>query len=250
MSGAFMPRRWRGRPKLPLIEIKRPRLASGVQEQDPRHCDLFASLDARAWDAVLERTRPVRIAAGKVLFCAGDDARRFYFLRQGAMKLVRRNADGQEKVLEVVRPGGTFAEAVMFVRQSYPVDAEAIEPSELLAFDSDHYRALLRENPDASMALLSRYARRIHFLLESVHDLALRSAAERLAEYVLERLEPGAPGFEIGFSKQVLAARLGMRPESLSRAFAQLERRQLVRVSGAYVQVLDRSELIAMLSGT
>jgi CRP-like cAMP-binding protein len=128
-----------------------------------RQAPLFATLDDAQLDRVLQRAAPVCLASGQALFSRDEPAARFYFVRDGRMRLFRLGPDGGEKVIELIGPGQTFAEALLFMgTERDPVSAAALEPARLLAIDGADFRAMLRESPDTRFALLGDPSRRLH----------------------------------------------------------------------------------------
>ena len=79
---------------------------------------------------------------------------------------------------------------------------------------------------------------------QELKNQKLRTSLERLANWLVHRDKEtgGAHRFSIPFEKKILAARLGMAPEALSRAFATLAKFD-VRVEGANVVVKDWAAL-------
>ena len=95
-----------------------------------RRHHLFVRLPEAALQEVCVSANVRRIAAGTTLFHQGDKADRFYFLFSGQMKLHRVVSDGQEKLVEIIRPGESFAEALLFTgTPHYPVSATALKAS-------------------------------------------------------------------------------------------------------------------------
>src|SRR5690606_2774716 len=93
----------------------------------------------------------------ETLFHRGERCGNFYYLDSGAVKLFRISPAGQEKIVEIIRPGQTFAEAVMFFAQPlYPVNAEALEGTTVTASASETFLVLLRESRDTCMRLLGK----------------------------------------------------------------------------------------------
>ena len=80
-------------------------------------CLLFSELNAAQLDAVLENTRVVDLDEGETLFEQQQPAREFFLLERGQIKLARCSPDGNEKIIDLISPGGTFAEAIMFAKQ-------------------------------------------------------------------------------------------------------------------------------------
>ena len=90
-----------------------------------------------------------RLPAGASLFHQGDKADRFYFLFSGQIKLHRVVCDGQEKLVEVMRAGESFAEALLFKgTPCYPVSATALKASPVASLNGPHYRRILEQQPD------------------------------------------------------------------------------------------------------
>ncbi len=76
---------------------------------------LFSVLDDEQLASVLKATRVVQLVEGQRLFDHGQPSRHYFFLRSGQIKLFRSSRDGGEKVIEIIRAGETFSEAVMFM---------------------------------------------------------------------------------------------------------------------------------------
>jgi CRP/FNR family transcriptional regulator, dissimilatory nitrate respiration regulator len=109
-----------------------------------REAYLFATLDEAQLKQVESSCHLVRLDDGQNLFQVGDEARRFFLVKEGKIKLYRLSVEGDEKVIEVVRAGGTFAEALMFMEQPrYPVSASALGKTELWAIDNRGFLDLL-----------------------------------------------------------------------------------------------------------
>ncbi|MCU7854269.1 MAG: cyclic nucleotide-binding domain-containing protein, partial [Candidatus Thiodiazotropha sp. (ex Lucinoma borealis)] len=94
---------------------------------DLKQCYLFAHLDDQQFETVEKMAHEVKLRDGQLFFRTGDPATHFFLVVQGQMKLTRLSMQGQEKVIEIISPGQTFAEALMFgERPVYPVNAAAI----------------------------------------------------------------------------------------------------------------------------
>ena len=111
---------------------------------------LFSALDEEQLESVLKHSRTISLKAKNILFEKGSEATHFYLLRAGEIKLYSLSEDGDEKVIEIIHPSQTFAEAIMFMpKQMYPVSAETLKESEICSFDMKHFRSFL-ENSQVS----------------------------------------------------------------------------------------------------
>lgn len=200
-----------------------------------RQVHLFQALDDAQIEAVRHTMRVRDLDDGERLFDFGQPALHFYYVASGQVKLFRNSADGSEKVIEVVRSGQTFAEAIMFMRRSagYPVSAEAIIASRVWVFDSETMTALLRESVDACFRLMAALSIRLRQKIDEIDRLTLHTATFRVICFLLEQV-PGdfVPGSEVHLSmpKSVLASRLAIQPETFSRILARLTRDGMLRV--------------------
>lgn len=205
---------------------------------------LFRCLDADQLRRVAARAARVRIVEGETLFEQQDAADRFYLLLSGQIKLFRLSPLGDEKVIEVITPGATFAEALMFLaKPTYPVGAQALKPSELISIDARDFMAMLRESVDTCLLLAADLSQRLHGLLREINDLSLNTGTCRVASFFLQHAPADTDTFDLQLPKQVLASRLSIKPETLSRIFRSLANAGLATVSGHQVKILDRRHL-------
>lgn len=217
-----------------------------------RQVPLFAALTPTQLAALLNRSREVRLAAGSLLFHQGDDASRFFLVRTGRIKLFRLSDEGQEKVIEIIGPGLTFAEAVMFMdQQRYPVNAEAIGDCRLLAFENAQYMEILRQSPEICFVLLATMSRWLHRQVMEIDRLTLQSAMLRLCGYLLQLTPPGKTGavvVHLPVPKRVIASRLSVQPETFSRLLQSLVKEGLIQVSEQDIHILELDRLREMAS--
>lgn len=216
-----------------------------------RRVFLFESLDEAQLTRVLQSVRVLSLHAKERLFEFGQPAQRFYLVRKGQVKLFRLSADGDEKVMEVIQPGNTFAEAIMFMqRHDYPVSAEAIEPSELLSFDMQVFMELLQNSVPTCFRLMADMSQRLHARIDEINNITLQNATHRLVEYLLKQLPEGAaeaPSVHLATPKSVIASKLSIQPETFSRILARLSRNGLISVQGSNITLHDLHGLRVLL---
>lgn len=161
---------------------------------------------------------------GSVLFQQGTPAASFYVILDGWVKIYRITTDGTEAVVGVFRRGETFAEAAIFLGGHYPVNAEVVTESRLLAIDGENFRRRIRQEPDLALAMLASSSQHLKFLVEHIEQIKVLDAPQRVADFLLRLCcqREGACTVELPYEKSLIAKRLGMKPESLSRALAKL----------------------------
>ncbi|MBK1650493.1 Crp/Fnr family transcriptional regulator [Rhabdochromatium marinum] len=209
-----------------------------------REAPLLANLSDRELARLRARGHTLHLATGQWLFAQNDPAERFFFVHHGQMKLFRLSTDGEEKIIELIGPRQTFAEALMFMGTGrYPVCAAALTSSELLAIDAADFSAMLRDAPDTCFALLGSLSQRLHALIGEIDNLALHSASVRLARWLLAELPPDTDELRLAWPKSTLASLLTIKPETWSRLTRRLIEQQIIAVNGQHIRILDRPAL-------
>ena len=204
---------------------------------------LFARLTEAQLKRVATRAQRLRLDEGEALFEQGDPATRFYLLLSGQIKLYRLSSSGNEKVIEIVVAGQTFAEALMFLEQpTYPVGAQALQAVELISLDARDFLSMLSESVSTCFVLMGDMSKRLRRLIGEIDNLTLHSATCRVAGYLLSQMSD-SPNFNLKVPKQVLASRLSVKPETFSRIIKQLSKEGVLEVRGSQVRIRDRAAL-------
>jgi len=204
---------------------------------------LFSGLGKEQFARVVASSKTVQLKEGELLFEQKQAANYFYLLETGDIKLFRLSPDGGEKVIELIRAGQTFAEAVMFMHGSiYPVNAQAITDSRLIRIEMAMFRDLLEHSPQTSLKILGYMSRRLHGLVQEIDQLSLQNAKMRVIQFLLQELPSDAvPPCQLKWDtpKTVIASRLSVRPETFSRILKQLIQEHLIKVEGKNIEILD-----------
>lgn len=175
--------------------------------------EIVGDIGARAYDK------------GQLLFQQGEKASAFYVILDGWVKIFRLTPDGEEAVVGVFSRGECFAEAAMFLDGTYPASAEVVSPARLLKIQGAALRRKIHNDPDLALCMLASASRHLKLLVEQIEEIKNRSGPRRIAEFLV-RLCPGRGGgcvVELPYEKTLIANRLGMKPESFSRALAKLK---------------------------
>lgn len=209
-----------------------------------RHGQLFSTLQEEQLARVASRASRVSLQEGESLFEQGDQASRFYLVLSGQIKLYRLSPAGNEKIIEIVMPGSTFAEALMFLdRPHYPVGAQALQSSTVISIDARDFAVMLKESVDTCFLLLGDMSQRLRGLLREIDELSLHSATCRFAAYLVQHAPADTDSFSLPIAKQVLASRLSVKPETLSRIVKHMSEDGIISVSGSRIKIHNREAL-------
>lgn len=208
---------------------------------------LFSALGEAQFDRILAVTQLIQLAPQQLLFQRGDVARHFFVAIEGQVKICLQSRGGDEKVVDRIIAGQSFAEAVMFMEAPhYPVAAIAIEASWVAAVPSAEFLGLLRENSETCLRLLADLSRRLHAHIRQIENLALENATNRVVNHLVDLAGAGAAGHAtvtLGESKQLLASRLAIKPETLSRSLKSLTDAGVIAVQGRSIDIRDLARL-------
>lgn len=209
-----------------------------------REAVLFASMPPALADGVLAQATVCALDRGETLFVHGEPAEAVFVVLDGWIKLFRLAPNGAEAVVGVFTRGQSFGEAAAFRGDAYPVSAAAVTDCRLMRVRSAAILSLVDARPEVGRALIASTYRHLHALVAQIEQLKAQSGAQRVAEFLVD-LSPVAEGpctVTLPYDKALIAGRLGMKPESLSRAFARL-RGHGVTVKNAQCAIADVAAL-------
>ncbi|MDY0012875.1 MAG: Crp/Fnr family transcriptional regulator [Rhodocyclaceae bacterium] len=210
---------------------------------------LFSELTPEHLSLIASATREKRLHKGELLFQRGDHPKGFYLTVWGQVKLAFSSPQGNEKVVEILGPLQSFGEAVMFMDRPYPVFAEALSDTLLLHVASSAVFDQLEQDSGFARKLLAGLSIRLHSMVRDVESYSLRSSAQRVVGYLLQEAaaEPCSSAsqrsVDLPTSKQVIASRLNLTPETLSRIFHELSEAGLITVQGKHIVLHDIQKL-------
>lgn len=189
-----------------------------------RRLALFADIREESLAALLRLSFFQRFPAHVVLFREGEPADFLHVLVSGGVELFSAYK-GEERTMDVVRPVSTFILAAVVRDAPYLMSARTLEPCDILMIPSASVVSAMREDAAFALAMAGELARGYRSVVKSLKNLKLRSAVERLANYLLRlRTEQGgSAAVALPFEKRLIASELGMSPENLSRAFQTLK---------------------------
>jgi CRP/FNR family transcriptional regulator, dissimilatory nitrate respiration regulator len=131
--------------------------------------------------------------------------------------------------------------------ETYPANAMALEPSQVIVIHKKHFRELVCQKPELALHMLASMSLHLKHLVQTIHDMKGKQIEGRLAEWLLQHSpdSDGAKSFTLPVSKKNLAAQLGVTSETFSRTLARFRREGLIEVAGPQLQLINRPGLRA-----
>jgi len=221
-------------PPVPHSGSVAPRIPSPRKERKVAHAEhkdiarqslLMKALPAQHVETLLSKALWKTYARGETLFLQDEEAQALHIVLDGWVKLYRMTPSGNEAVVSVFTRGESFGEAVALRNRPYPVSAEATTKASVMHIPSNVLTELIRHDAEVGLTILSSTFSHLHALVSQLEQLKAQTGVQRMAEFLLD-LSPcdsGACEVVLPYDKSLIAGKLGMKPESLSRAFAKLK---------------------------
>ncbi len=214
---------------------------------------LFQEATPDDLDRIAAGTTEQRIGKGQLLFQRGDPCLGFHVVIYGQIKLAMVSPNGSEKVIDLIGPGQSFGEALMFTDRAYVVFAQALSDSLLLHISKAAIDAEIERDPRLARRMIAGLSMRLHGLIQDVEAYSLRSGMQRVIGYLLRDIaqehEGHAPiSVTLDANKGVIASRLNLTPEHFSRILSELSQQTLIEVQGSEIRILDVERLRSSLN--
>jgi CRP-like cAMP-binding protein len=194
--------------------------------------------EAKLRDIIGDRS-PRTHPRGQVLFLQGDHIDALHLVVSGYVKLYRQTEDGADAIVGIHGPGQSFGETAALLSTPAHATAETISEARILTVDAERLRSRLGADPDLAFAMLASASMHLRSMVDELERLKGLPGPRRVAGFLcdLAGSEEGTAAFDLPYEKSLIAGRLGMTPESFSRALAKLRdhgvsiEREHVRIS-------------------
>lgn len=217
-------------------------MSSAAATQTIHAMPLFSGLSEKEKDELINGGRIRQCSRGEHLFLHGDPVKSFYIICKGTVQLFRETPDGHEKTIDVVKSGQTMCESeILDSCRNHRVNAMALNEVSVMEFPVTWLKDSARKYSAFALNLLSHIAQQAHMAEVEAEQRANMKAAQLVACFlqricVLYDFDP--KGFELPYSKTIIASRIGMELETFSRTLSKLKEHGII-VKGSHVSITD-----------
>ena len=207
---------------------------------------LFKELAPAELDRIAAGTTELHVPRGEILFNKGSPTTGFYVVIYGQVKLSFVTPSGQEKVVEIITPGNSFGEALMFMEKPYIVMAQSLADTMLLHVAKEVVFDEIAREPGFARKMLAGLSRRLHSLISDVESYSLQTGTQRVIGYLLRQddaADSGSTKLTLPVSKAIVASRLNLTPEHFSRILHDLAASGMIEMNGRAVRIPDLDRL-------
>ncbi|MCP4413876.1 MAG: Crp/Fnr family transcriptional regulator, partial [Gammaproteobacteria bacterium] len=142
-----------------------------------RECSLLKLMNDEQFDKVIKTCKVVELPANTILFEQDSRLTYIYLVIMGDIKLLRLVPNGDEKVMDIVQPGKTFAEGALFSGNAlYPVTSTSISPTVVVGILGKTYLSILEDSNELCFNMLGYLSMRLKWMITEVERLTLHNA--------------------------------------------------------------------------
>lgn len=212
---------------------------------------LFSGLSKDELSRIAQSSQVASHIQGGMVFRVGQACEAFHIVVSGQVKLFVVSPADQEKVIEIISPGQSFAEALVFLDKPYILSAQTLVDTVLVNVSKRGVFSEIAQDPHFAMHMLAGISRRLHGLIQDVEGYALQNGLQRLIGYLLRDVETAHIGDQttvtvaLPASKATIASRLSLTPEYFSRVLHDLEAKALIHIDRREIRILDVQKLVS-----
>jgi CRP-like cAMP-binding protein len=207
---------------------------------------LFHALPLAAVEDLTRRVSIKRVNSQTSIVTQDDPGDSMFVIMTGRVKVVIFGENGREVTLSYLRPGDSFGEMSLFDGEARSACCIAVEPTTLLSLTRENLLRHLSDHPRTALNLLGEMARRLRRADESITQLALCDVNERLVLRLISIARDEGTENPQGImirrrpTQQELANMIGSCRETISRAFNQLARDEMIIPRGRSLVVTHK----------
>ncbi len=211
---------------------------------------LFSGLSSEELVQISQSCMVANYTKGEMVFMVGHACDAFHIVVSGQVKLFVVSPSGHEKVIELISPGQSFAEALVFLNRPYILSAQALVETTLVNVSKQGVYSAIAQDPQFAMHMLAGISRRLHGLIQDVEGYALQNGLQRLIGYLLRDVDanhlPDQTTLTVALpaNKSTIASRLSLTPEYFSRVLHDLEDKKLIAIDRREIRILDVKKLV------
>ena len=207
---------------------------------------IFEGIPLSVLHELSKRAHPNMHKKGKVLFIHGDIAEHYYVVESGHVKLFRETLDGMQAVIDILSQGDVFGHCVLLEGNTYPYSAEIVESGTVISLPLSDLREEIHSNNEMAVSMLRAITRQQLRKERELEHRSTQSATQRIGCFILRQIlkeKTDSPLLHLPYDKMLIAARLGMQPETFSRALSRLKKKTGLRIDGSTIYLDTLSQL-------
>lgn len=188
-----------------------------------RDLPVFAGMDGSAFDKLLDQSSHRIVPQGRTVFQQGEQAKLFYILVHGRLKVTQVTADGQQLIVRVVNPGDLFGFALALGRKDYPGTPLALVESSVLSWPMELMTEFMARHPTLAVKTMQMIGSRLDAAHSRIREISTQEVEQRVAHAIIR-----------------LAGEAGVKEESGIRIDFPVSRQDIAELTGTTLHTVSR----------
>lgn len=219
---------------------------STQKSQTLKNISFFQNFSDEAIGLLHEQAQTIELKKGKMLFFNEDKADRFYLVTHGWVKLYRETIEGAQSIIDILTINHIFGETAIFQDDTFPFSAEAAEDTTVISLPLSILKSEIENNQKFAMDMMKSMARYRKQQDQEIENRTLKNASQRIGCFLLRLVDQKQVNeaiIKLPYDKTLLASRLGMQPETFSRALNKLKNQINMDVKGGEIRISNIQDL-------
>lgn len=223
-------------------------MAKSTYDQDIRllkAVPLFAAIADHQVDILASCVERRRYGRGSSILRAGENTDALYIILSGKVKVLIPDEDGREIILTIMGAQDFVGEMGLLDGLPSSATVETMEACDMMRIPRSAFLTCLENNGDVAMLVLRNLVRRLRDADRKIESLALIDVYGRVARLIIDIAESTDAGWVVQRlpAKQEIGRMVGASREMVSRVVRDLQDKNLIRVDGRKIIVLDRQSM-------
>lgn len=207
---------------------------------------LFKEVSGKTVSKFISSARVRDYTKGTVLFLQDDPAEYFYLILSGWVKLYRHTSDGEEAVIDMLTENSVFGETSIIEDGYHSFGAVVTDSAKLISLPTSLLKTSIEEDNKLALAMLSSLSRHRVRQTKELEGMTLKNASQRIGCFMLRLCNASEEQdikIKLPYDKSLIAARLGMKSETFSRALNKLRKETNIGIAGSIVTIPEIDDL-------
>lgn len=208
---------------------------------------LLPDLTPRVRDRFLAAGIQRRYPARSYLFHEFDEASSVFLVERGLLRVDHTTRSGRRVLLDLASRGEFIGDLAAIDHQPRSATVSTVDEAQVICVTGSDFRALLRDEPSLSSAVLVRVIRRFRSLSNQLVEATSLSASARVAARLVRLIEiteagptDGAPfDLKLPITQEELGQWAGLSREGTVKGMGELRREGFIETGRRRVRVLD-----------
>lgn len=172
------------------------------------------------------------IKKGEFLYVEGDEARFYYQVKEGNIKVLNMNNEGKELIQGIYIDGESFGEPSLFIDRTYISSAYAVVDTTIVKLHKEKYLKLIDDYPEVARLILKCFAKRLYDKATTTQILMSHTPEDKIIGFLkkIKSEEKSLSPCLVPYTRQQIADFTGLRVETVIRTLSRLNTQQKVEI--------------------